>query len=139
MKGKCGRWDGDGNIAVPVWDGQAWVWKDQTLREGVDSPPKSRVRIAGDNYLVVAFWYNDDGTNPDVRKPTNPHVTRRLTIPRYTRVGRERPLPEVQADIDYWLLAQPADIEACIAKLTRKPSDSSRFAAVEALRPKAED
>lgn len=137
MKARCVRWDGDGNATWPLWDGSAWSWRDADGNEV--QPPKARVLVKPEGYFVIGCWYNDDGTNPDPRR-TGGFVQHPLRISRYTGTGREYPLSEVQADIDHWLsVVMPKEIERRLANLARKPKDSSRFSAVEAIRLEAED
>ena len=138
MKVRCVRWDGDGKATWPLWTGSAWEWRDADGNEV--QPPESRVLVKPEGYFVIGCWYNDDGTNPDPRPGGGAFVQHPLRISRYTGTGREYPPDQVQDDIDHWLSeVMPAEIERRLKNLKRKPSDSSRFAAVEALRPKSED
>ena len=135
MKARCVRWDGDGNPTWPLWDGSAWSWRDGDGNKV--RPPQARALVKPEGYFVIGCWYNDDGSSPDPKLPFMQHP---LRISRYTGIGREYPLSEVQADIDHWLsVVMPKEIERRLANLARKPKDSSRFAAVEAIRLKAED
>jgi len=142
MRVACARWDDDGRMFHPHWDGAAWHWYADTSHavevDAAEVEGLSQFRTQARGYWCQVYWYEEDGTSPDCR-PGRTHVTRRLTIRARNHVGRERTPEDLLADLEYWIDAQHDDIIRCCAEVVSCPHDHAAHDAVKALPPPRQD
>ena len=99
MKVSLQRYDDIGTRFVSIWTGSRWQWfradlvKDeatgkmvtQTTAVAKKDVPERKAAETPEGYLLIARFFNDDGSSPD---PRTSCVERRAVIPKHSRQGR---------------------------------------------------